>query len=260
MRLKFSPANTKIAALKLVEAVKPFLQNKRKVYSLDLLSGWTCPGARDCLSKVMTDKATGKRSIKDGPENEFRCFSASQEVAFPNVFNSRKHNTDLIKAATKDNKGFGDVYRLIHASMPTNLGVCRIHVGGDFLNEWYMVAWAMLARTNPDRLFYAYTKSLNYWERNLELFTNIPNFVLTASYGGRYDSLIETNKLRTARVVFHPSETSLDIDHDDSHAADPSKKNEDFALLIHGIQPKNSDASKALKVLKTEEINFAYSR
>lgn len=260
MRLKFSPANVKIAALSQIDAIKPFLQNKRKVYSLDLLSGWSCPGAKDCLSKVMTDRATGKRSIQDGPDTQFRCFSASQEVVYTNVFNSRKHNTDLIKAATKANGGFVPAYDLIHASMPANLGVCRIHVGGDFINEWYMMAWAMIARTYPDRLFYAYTKSLNYWVRNLEFFANIPNFVLTASYGGRYDSLIGPNKLRTARVVFHPSETDLDIDHDDSHAADPSKKNEDFALLIHGTQPKDSDASKALKVLKTEEIDFAYSR
>ena len=42
----------------------------------------------------------------------------------------------------------------------------------------------------------------------------------------------------------------LDIDHDDSHAARPSLAQQDFALLIHGTQPKDTEASKALKALK----------
>lgn len=258
MRLKFSPANVKIAALSQIDAIKPFLQNKRKVYSLDLLSGWSCPGAKDCLSKVLLDSETGKRSIQDGPNTQFRCFSASQEVVYTNVYKLRKHNLDLIRSATS--QSFESAYELLENSMPTNLGVCRFHVGGDFINHHYMMAASNLAANNSDRLFYAYTKSINYWVRYLKFFNSLPNFILTASYGGRYDSLIGPNKLRTARVVFHPSETDLDIDHDDSHAADPSKKNEDFALLIHGVQPKDSGASKALKVLRTEEIDFAYSR
>ena len=42
----------------------------------------------------------------------------------------------------------------------------------------------------------------------------------------------------------------LAIDHDDSHAARPSLRDQDFALLIHGTQPKGTKASEALKRLK----------
>ena len=81
------------------------------------------------------------------------------------------------------------------------------------------------------------------------------NFVLTASYGGRDDHLIDdpTFNLRSAKVVFSEAEAEklgLEIDHDDSHAARPSMRDKDFALLIHGTQPKGSEAATALKELK----------
>ena len=43
--IKFSPANAKIEALKEVPELSKYLENKRKVYSFDLLSGYSCPFA-----------------------------------------------------------------------------------------------------------------------------------------------------------------------------------------------------------------------
>ena len=77
--------------------------------------------------------------------------------------------------------------------------------------------------------------------------------VLTASYGGRYDYMIDQFHLRSAKVVFSEAEADklgLEIDHDDSHAARPSLKNQSFALLLHGTQPKGTSAATALKALK----------
>ena len=42
------------------------------------------------------------------------------------------------------------------------------------------------------------------------------------------------------------------IDHDDTSAFMQDKS---FALLLHGVQPKGSDASKALSVLKKQGIH-----
>jgi hypothetical protein len=58
--------------------------------------------------------------------------------------------------------------------------------------------------------------------------------------------------LRYARVVLSEAEAatlSLEIDHDDSHAmrAGPS-----FALLIHGAQPKGSQAAQAIAALRAQ--------
>ena len=86
--LKFSNANAKIEALKNDAELSEYLTDKRKVYSLDLLSGYSCPFAEACLSKAVV-QPNGKRKIQDGHKTQFRCFSASQEVQYTNVYNLR---------------------------------------------------------------------------------------------------------------------------------------------------------------------------
>lgn len=244
--LKFSPANTKTKQLKSIPSLAWYLVNRRKIYSLDMLSGWSCPGALDCLSKV--HEVSGKRSLKDGPSTKFRCFSASQEIVYPNVYNARKHNYDIMK----QHKTVADFKDEILNSMPKNLGILRYHVGGGFFNRAYFQAALEIAEQNPDRLFYAYMKSINFLTdvdmMDPSIGMVLPNFLVTASYGGRHDHLIEKLGLRTAKVVFSEAEAgNLPIDHDDSHAATIGGS---FALLLHGVQPKGSEASKALVQLK----------
>lgn len=244
--LKYSPANAKTEALKEVEELKPFLANKRKIYSLDLLSGYSCPFAEECLSKATI--VDGKRKIQDGPKTKFRCFSASQEVQYNGVYNLRKHNYDTLRGLH-----LNDMTHELNQAMPKNLGICRIHVAGDFFNADYMFSWIAMAMMHQDKLFYAYTKSLKYWLKHREWIDQLDNFVLTASYGGRDDKLIGEHMLRSTKVVFSEAEAEnlvLEIDHDDSHAARPSLSEQDFALLIHGTQPKDTEASEALKKLK----------
>ena len=253
--LKYSAANAKTEALKQVDELKPFLDGKRKIYSLDLLSGYSCPFAKACLSKAVDGQNYG-RHIVDGPENEFRCFSASQEVQYTNVYNSRKHNFDTLRGLH-----LNDMIHRLDQDMPDNLGICRIHVAGDFFNSDYMFAWINMAMIHTDRLFYAYTKSLKYWLKYREYVDLLDNFVLTASFGGRDDDMIAEHNLRSAKVVFSEAEAGdLDIDHDDSHAARPSLKNQDFALMLHGTQPKGTEAAEALKTLKRNNVRHSYSK
>lgn len=215
------------------------------VYTFSLPSGWTCPAAKDCLSKA-TKGTDGRYSIKDGPNTLFRCFSATQEVVYPAVREQRQHNFDLLKKA----KRFEDMAILIRESLPKDATIIRIHVGGDFFNYTYMMSWAFIAKTHPKVTFYAYTKSLNYWI-NLKEAGLIPeNFKLNASKGGRHDDLIDKHNLKYAEVVYTEQEAAdknLEIDHDDSHAF---LKDKSFALLLHGVQPKGSIAAEALKALK----------
>ena len=244
--LKFSKANAKTEALKKVPELARFLSDKRKIYSLDLLSGYSCPFAKACLSKAVV-QSDGRRKIKDGVDNEFRCFSASQEVQYTNVFNSRKHNYDLLR------KPDTHMDLLLMDSLPKDAGIVRIHVAGDFFNSEYMWAWWLTASENPNTLFYAYTKSLRYWVDVVEEMPILDNLILTASYGGSNDYMIDEHNLRSTKVVFSEAEAEmlgLEIDHDDSHAARPSLRNQDFALLVHGTQPKGSEAATALKALK----------
>ena len=238
-RLKFSVVNAKLDALRVALEVA-------KVYSLSLPSGWTCPGARDCLSKA--DRVTGK--ITDGPDTIYRCFAASMEARSPALRAQVWHNFDLIKAA----KTRLAIAKLILASIPDDADVIRIHVGGDMYSLAYMGAWLDVAAAKPNVIFYAYTKSIHHWEKVGQLPSNLQ---FTGSDGGRFDDKL-SNRKRSV-VVFHPDEADalgLEIDHDDTHAAIGS---ESFALLIHGTQPKGSKASAAIKQLKDEKIRYSYA-
>ena len=255
----FSEANAKLSELAKNPAMDKFInipgrKRSRKVYSFDLLSGHSCPFAETCLSKVKI--IDGHRKVVDGPKMEIRCFSASQEATFTNTYNKRLNNFESLRHKTT-----AEIVDIICDTMPNNLGVCRIHVAGDFFNKAYFRAWIQVAILNPDRLFYAYTKSLPYW---LEYLGIIPeNLILTASKGGRCDIMIEQLSLRSTVVVFSYAEAErlgLEVDHDDSHAANPETKNQDFALIIHGIQPKGTDAAAAIKELKQRGEKFSYSK
>lgn len=206
------------------------------VFTFSIPAGWTCPGARDCLAKAARD--TGK--ISDGPNVEFRCFSASMESRLPSLRDSRWRNFDLLRAAG----GSDGMAALILASLPRKAGLVRIHVGGDFFSPAYFRAWVSVAESRPTVTFYAYTKSVAYLPERSTLPSNLR---IVVSDGTRY-STAHARKLgyAIASVAFS-TDTDLPIDHDDKHAI---AADHDFALLIHGTQPRGSDAARALSAVK----------
>jgi len=227
--------------------------SKHDYKSFSLPAGKSCPSALDCLASV--EIVDDKRKVKDGKFSKIRCYSASQEAQYPSVYNQRKYNFDLLKAC----KTVDEIYNLLDVSIPKiKFSPFRIHDSGDFFNQRYFDAWLKLALNNPKCLYYAYTKSLNYWIKRLD---RIPhNFKLVASYGGKHDHLIKKYNLISARIVYHPlhaEELNLEIDKDDSIAIE---NNKNFALLLHGTQPKNSISTKALSRMRKEKIKFSYSK
>lgn len=230
--LRFTRGNAKLDKLE--------RKVKGQVWTVSLLSGWTCPYAKLCHSRAVID-SNGKYHIEDGRDTQFRCFSASQEVLYPNVFKLRKANWETVKNAILDDT----LESMIIKSIPVKAKAIRIHVGGDFFVQRYFDAWLAVARQFTDKIFYAYTKALPFWVKRIG---NIPeNMVLTASYGGHRDDLIASHNLRSALVIDESNERKarkiakslgLPIDHDDSIAALPKFRNQNFALLLHGPQPK----------------------
>jgi hypothetical protein len=243
MALKF-PRGKDNNKLKLLEK-----KTGKRVYSFSLLSGHTCPFAKDCKSMAI-QLPNGKRKIQDGPDCEFRCFSASQEAFYTGTYNARKHNTDIIQNYIGD--AAGELALYIQSQLPEYEDVIyRLHVAGDFFHLRYFKAWLLVARMNPSCVFYTYTKAIPFWIKHIRAIPD--NFILTASYGGTHDHLIDKHGLRYARVVPTVEEANrlgLEIDHDDSHAYDPSTRDKSFALLIHGLQPPGSMWGKAVKALK----------
>ena len=250
--VKYQPANTKLQAL--ADDLEALWGRKPKIYGVSLPAGHSCPGADICKSSA--DRITGK--ITDGANTQVRCFMASIESYSKQSRAAGWENFDILRGinwgTTLDIAG-----DMADAMVPpADADVVRFGVNGDFFNQRHFDAALLVAERNPHIMFYAYTKSVNYWVHRLG---QIPaNLNLNASRGGRYDHLIDEHNLKSAVIVYHPEEAAalgLEIDHDETHAL---LGRDSFALLIHGTQPKGSPAAAALKRLKTENIKYAYSR
>lgn len=245
-RIKFSSARGNTKLRKTQKALG------KRLYTFAMLSGHTCPFARDCRSSA--NLVSGHWRIVDGRAILFRCFSASQEVLFNAVRKQRAHNTRIVEIAARS---VDVAKRVILASMPNDCEAIRIHIGGDFATLNYFDAWIEVARARPHVLFYAYTKALPFWANRLQ---SIPrNFVLTASRGGAADELIAKHNLRESVVVeseAHAAALGLDVDVDDTHAA---KRGKSFALVVHGSPPAGSAWSYVVKRNndKTRDANRA---
>ena len=246
--LKFSKeANAKLKSIKEWSPIK-----EPKVYSFSLLSGFSCPKALDCQTYAVADKVTGKRKVVDGKHAKYRCFSAIQEAQYDGVYNQRKHNFDSLLKYKDDSY---KMFTLIENSLPLDANYIRVHIGGDFFNENYMMSWYMVAKLYPEIKFYAYTKSIR-WMAELE-YLRPDNFSMIASYGSKEDALIDELDLKSADVVFHPDETTKPIDHNEDYAINDKGS---FSLLLHGTQKAGSEGSEALKRMNKENIKYQYSK
>jgi hypothetical protein len=225
----------------------------KEIVTFSLPSGYSCPGAKDCLAKA--DRETGK--IIDGKHQKFRCFSAVSETR-PAVRLQRWHNYALLKQA-KTKEGMEE---LIIESFPRGAKILRLHVGGDFFNQAYFDAWAAVAKRFYHCIIYAYTKSVHYVKAHKEKLPD--NFRITLSKGGKYDHLIEEEDAEDdvqygiAEVLGHPEDAEaleLEVDHDDSHAIAGKQH---FALLLHSMQPAGSEAAEKVKRMRKEGVKFSY--
>jgi hypothetical protein len=190
-----------------------FTKNKKyytgTVYEWNLPTGSTCPFALEC--KVTVDRTTGKFDIKKG---QYRCYAASAE-RFPAVRQHRWGNFDLVKK--------GGIPKI-----PEDCKAIRIHASGDFFSQQYFDMWIQLAKDNPEIEMWAFTKSIQYWVNRIN---DIPeNLVMTASYGGRQDDLIEKHNLKNVIVYASQNLVPKDrqVDNNDDWARIP---NTNFALL-----------------------------
>ena len=220
-----------------------------------LPAGHTCPGALHCLS--MVDPRTGR--LRDGQHTLFRCSAASEEVR-PSVRDARWHNWRLIQAQTD-----GDLVDLLDLSLRAQIRAyterVRWFTAGDCASRDLRDALVAIARRHQHLLFYLYSKNLPLWiegERPLQLPDNLR---LTASWGGRYDHFLQAGLfLRTARVVNTQEEAyalGLPVDYSDALAYSATPQH--FAHLVHGTQPKGSEAGRAIQARRSAGLFSGYS-
>jgi len=182
-----------------------------EVFAFNLPVGHTCPGAKECLVKV--NRETGKQK---NSSDQYKCYAAAAE-RFPGVREHRWQNLEECKN--------GDL-----PVPPKEARRVRIHESGDFFNQQYFDNWLAVCVSRPKDEFWAYTKSLLYWQRRIG---EIPqNLQLTASYGGTHDDLIIKCGFKHCVVVNSLAEATflnLPVDYNDDLARNPAIQG--FALL-----------------------------
>tara|TARA_R110000764_G_scaffold171605_3_gene258401 strand:- start:959 stop:1564 length:606 start_codon:yes stop_codon:yes gene_type:complete len=107
----------------------------------------------------------------------------------------------------------------------------RIHDSGDFYSIAYLLKWVDIANDNKDVIFYAYTKSIQFFKGCI----NIPkNLKIIFSEGSKTDDLINTRFDRHARI-FKTSEALIEAGYIDASSNDLNaiQDNKKVGLVYH---------------------------
>jgi hypothetical protein len=185
---------------------------KDKIISFGLPAIKTCPNALKC------------KAI---------CYATQGCYTFRVVQQAKEFNYKQSKQHSFRNKAILDLQRL-------KAKYIRIHDSGDFYNQKYLDSWIAISKCFPDKVFYAYTKSLH-----LD-FSKLPsNFKIIQSYGGKLDHLIDTTKSH-AKVFTSESEMNnagyINGNESDMYAVNGTIK---IGLVYHGTR-KLTDNQKTM--------------
>ena len=240
------------------DCVLGFSKNNAKLEwpYFSLPAGYTCPFATVCKNfpakwegslkgGKFKKPSSWEKNVKAGPKAEMMCYAARAQGQYPGANVQAFKNLDLVKKMKTKEKIADLIVKSMKYHNIDNTDVLRIHEAGDFFSQEYFDAWVEVAKRLPNTLFYAYTVSLPYYMARKNSLPN--NFKVIASMDKNNEDFILDNDLRYSRVVNSTEEAKelgLPIDVDDSLAWGTD---DNFALIIHGGQPKGSEAAKALK-------------
>jgi len=173
-------------------------------------AGLTCPMKGDCAKPCYADE--------------------KGRFAFPNVKDKRYWN--FLQSKQDD-----FTTRIISEIVAKDVDVIRIHDGGDFYSPKYIEKWISIAANLPNVRFYAYTKTVSYF-----LGKKLPkNLIITYSFGGKEDHLIDTRKHRHCHVFKDAASLKrsgyLDVSKDDSLTCYKTR-NKKIGIVYHGARTK----------------------
>ena len=179
-------------------------KNLIRTASFGLQAGKTCPGAKDCLGS---------------------CFAMAGNYIFKNVIQKQNERLDASNQL--------DFVGVINAELKAlRVGAVRVHDSGDYHSEEYLDKWIEIARQNPSVIFYSYTKSVHFFKSDKDTWKKeLPsNMVITFSYGGKYDHLINRSTDKHA-LVFQSLEQLLEFGYQDTSEFDDNAYNKDIKLV-----------------------------
>ena len=154
-------------------------------------------------------------------------FCYAQKGAYTWSPAQNKHNLNY--KATKQND-FVDIIQ-DEINRKRKITHVRVHSSGDYYSPKYLNKWVKLARSNPDTIYYSYTKSVKMFK---DLENKPDNLKPIFSYGGKQDHLIDDKKDRHAKIFNNQAELLeagyIDASGDDLKALTSVKK---VGLIYH---------------------------
>ena len=156
--------------------------NGVRLYEFNLPAIDSCPFAKECKKY---------------------CFADKGRYLMPNVQDKYYFNFEL----TKNKREFK---KLIQSELESKkVEYLRIHSSGDFYSLKYLKTWVEIARSNPNIVFYGYTKSIPLYKH-----INAPsNFVFCFSTGGKKDNMIKNTDKKA--VIFKNTEELINSGYTD---------------------------------------------
>lgn len=154
------------------------------------------------------------------------CYAKQGRYLMPNVMDAKHAN---LMASLTDTFS-DDMVALLKKRRTYN--VVRIHDAGDFYSQEYYNKWCDIARRMPDRIFYAYTKTLT-----LDLYSNKPNNLrIIQSLGGLHDSLVDMSQPHSR--IFSSDDARIAAGYVDGNVNDiPAIEGiVNIGLVYHGVR------------------------
>jgi hypothetical protein len=205
----------------------------------DLPAGYTCPAAKDCLTRAERNPERDCWEVVD--YGKFRCYAASQEALYPSVRKLRwKNYNDIMNSRNL----IADLCTMVEFSPHKYI---RLHSSGDFFNMRYYKAWLQVAEKFPNRIFYGYTKV--DWLLDEEWRTD--NFRFNLSLGGLNDNkFLNQSWLPVTGVAIDPKAEYPHPLITGALTEIAVLERKSFYIPIHGTQPAGSRESKAVSFWK----------
>jgi len=178
-------------------------EHRSRVY--DLI---TCPSALHCIQDCYVAQGYGYRMPNTRAKMEMNLGLSLSEYFIEDVYKSLKKYK-----------------KLTHV---------RIHDGGDFYSEKYLVKWLKIIRDNPNVTFYAYTKEVKLFKKYKPFLPS--NFIVIYSLGGRHDNLIDFEKDRHARVFENIEDMPKEYINASDNDLNATTSNINVGLVYHGVK------------------------
>lgn len=137
------------------------------------------------------------------------------------------------------------------------LTAIRWHDSADFIPMLWPI-YVEVMKQCPDVKFYAYTKMVKFF-KELQSKNEIPsNLTLVYSFGGKFDSMIDINKDRHARIFKNRKDLRAagysETYNSDRNAFNPSKLK--IGLIVHGsaVSMKQINKNKSIEILNKKSV------